>query len=238
MVTQMDTTSLDEEDIRKIDRMVMNTRGDLLYARSLVLFEGETEEQAFPFFAEKYWQRQPNALGITFIGVGGSGNYLPFLRLATSFEIPWYIFSDGETNAIRDLKKALSQIGVLDYEQHPNVFVLPNNNNFESYLVAEKYEDAITTMLDSYHEVTNYLDNKYIPLMDGQQKKKSTVRDYRSQGGREQALLDVLLENKTKYAKPLAASITALVDKKRRFPDELLKLFDQISKNLSLEKGE
>lgn len=237
MVTQMDTTSLDEEDIRKIDRMVMNTRGDLLYARSLVLFEGETEEQAFPFFAEKYWQRQPNALGITFIGVGGSGNYLPFLRLATSFEIPWYIFSDGETKAIKDLKTALSKIGVLDYEQYPNVFVLPNNNNFESYLVAENYEDAITTMLDSYHGVTNYLDNKYIPLMHGQHKNKSTVRDYRSKGGLERALVDVLLENKTKYAKPLATSITALVDKKRRFPDELLKLFNQISKNLSLKKG-
>jgi len=56
MVTQMDMTSLDPEDLLKIDRMVMNTRGELLYAHALVFFEGEqTEDQALPIFAEKYW---------------------------------------------------------------------------------------------------------------------------------------------------------------------------------------
>src|SRR5205814_600195 len=32
---------LTEEDLRKIDRQVMNTRGDLLFARTVVFFEGE-----------------------------------------------------------------------------------------------------------------------------------------------------------------------------------------------------
>ena len=42
---------LTTEEMRKINREVMNTRGDLLFSRFLVLFEGETEEQALPAFA-------------------------------------------------------------------------------------------------------------------------------------------------------------------------------------------
>ncbi len=231
VVTQLDVSSLSPDDIRKINRMVMNTRGDMLYARALVLFEGETEEQALPVFAKAYW-RQPNALGLTFIGVGG-GAYLPFLRLASSFNIPWYIFSDGEPSAIKDLQSALTQIGITDHTQQTNVVVLPDNHKFESYLVSEGYEDAIVAMLDSHHEVTDYLNN-YILRMDGQKRSMTVVRDYKSAGGRERALVDVLSDSRTEYAKPLAISITSLPDDKRRFPSKIRQLFVQISNDLGI----
>jgi len=124
IVTQIDTSSLSGEDIRKIDRMVMNTRGDLLYARGIVLFEGETEEQALPEFGRQYFGLLPNALGLSFIGVGGAGNYLPFLRLASSFSIPWYIFSDAEQDPLRKLSSALNQVGISDYSSESNIIVL------------------------------------------------------------------------------------------------------------------
>ena len=63
---------LTDEDLRKIDRQVMNTRGDMLFARTLVFFEGETEEQALPDFAEKFWSKHPNDLGYSFIGVAAA----------------------------------------------------------------------------------------------------------------------------------------------------------------------
>jgi putative ATP-dependent endonuclease of OLD family len=135
VVNQLDTTSLTDEDIRKIDRMVMNTRGDILYSRAVVLFEGDTEEQALPFFAEQYWERHINSLGISFISVDGAGNYLPFLRLVSSFQIPWYILSDAETEALEAVKSALNNIGIEDYTHHNNIVFLPENLNFESYLV-------------------------------------------------------------------------------------------------------
>lgn len=237
VVTRMDTTLLTDEDIRKINRRILNTRGDILYARAIVLFEGETEEQALPIFAEQYWERQPPALGITLVGVGGSGNYLPFLRLSSGFEIPWYIFSDGEPGPLKHVKNALEQIGVEDYPKHPNVFVLPNGHNFESYLISEKYEDAILTMLDSYHSTKNYLDNNYIPKMHGQKKTETTKRDYKSPGGHQRALVDILTEKKTQYAGPLALSITSLDDEARRFPDKLRQLFEKISADRGLERG-
>ncbi|MDD3545672.1 MAG: AAA family ATPase, partial [Kiritimatiellae bacterium] len=42
-VRQVDVSGLGEEDIRRIRRDVLNTRGELLFARAVVLFEGETE---------------------------------------------------------------------------------------------------------------------------------------------------------------------------------------------------
>ncbi|MFN4860833.1 MAG: TOPRIM nucleotidyl transferase/hydrolase domain-containing protein, partial [Pseudanabaena sp.] len=58
----------------------------------IVLCEGETEEQALPLLFEKYFGSEAFVKGISFIGVRGAGNYLPFLRFAYDFSIPVYIF--------------------------------------------------------------------------------------------------------------------------------------------------
>ena len=135
--------ALTKEDLRKIDRQVMNTRGDMLFARALVFFEGETEEQAFPDFAEKHWGRNPNDLGYSFVGVQGNGNYLPFLRMAESFKIPWFIFSDGEAATITAVNVALKAIGQALIPHNPRVLVLADGKDFEAHVVCE----AARTML-------------------------------------------------------------------------------------------
>jgi len=87
----INTAELSDEDVRKIKRQVINTRGEIFFAKAIVFFEGETEEQALPIFAEHYFKKPPVAMGIDFVGVGGSGNYLPFLRIAKSLRIPWFV---------------------------------------------------------------------------------------------------------------------------------------------------
>ncbi len=134
---------LTEEDLRKIDRHVMNTRGDMLFARGLVFFEGDTEEQALPDFAEKYWKKHPNDLGYTFIGVGGNGKYLPFLRMAESFKIPWFIFSDGEGPTITAVNSALAGIARDPIPNNPRVVVLPAGKDFEAYIVNGATKDLL-----------------------------------------------------------------------------------------------
>lgn len=138
---------LTDEDLRKIDRQVMNTRGDMLFARALVFFEGETEEQALPDFAEKRWGKHPNDLGFGFVGVGGKGNYLPFLRMAESFKIPWFIFSDGEADTIAAVNAALAVVGQSAIPNNPRVIVLPGGKKFETYIVTEASKDALITAI-------------------------------------------------------------------------------------------
>src|SRR5690606_32854471 len=50
----VDSSLLGTEEERKIKRQVINTRGELFFSKLIILFEGETEEQALPLFAEKY----------------------------------------------------------------------------------------------------------------------------------------------------------------------------------------
>lgn len=241
IVLQFDTSELSKEDLRKINREVMNTRGDLLYAKAIVLFEGETEEQVLPRFAEEYWGFSPNALGINFIGVGGAGNYLPFLRLAYSFKRPWYIFSDADARPLKDVPVALNKINIIiDITQGiipSNVFFLDNGDDFESYLVRQGYKDAICNMLNSYHENDNYLQDYMIRMKD-QKVKGGNTRNYQSPQDDDRAMIDILTEGKTKYGLPLAESILSLEDENKRFPPKLRKLFEKISDDLSLPKRE
>lgn len=146
-----DDTPLDGESVRAINRRVMNTRGDLLFSRCVILFEGETEEQALPMFAEQYWGVHPNQLGISFISVDGYGNYLPFLRLAARFRIPWVIFSDGESEAVKALDRALREVGEQTSDKNPRCVVLPAGKNFEQYLTTPTALAALATMIADYH---------------------------------------------------------------------------------------
>jgi putative ATP-dependent endonuclease of OLD family len=99
IIGKFDDTGFRSEDIRKIYRQVTNTRGELFFSKLVILFEGETEEQALPITIERYFGKSSIELGLDFIGVGGSGNYLPFIRFFEAFNIPYLIFSDNEPDA-------------------------------------------------------------------------------------------------------------------------------------------
>lgn len=147
-------TKLTPEDLRKIDRQVMNTRGDMLFARALVFFEGDTEEQALPDYAEQYWGKHPHDLGFSFIGVGGRGNYLPFLRMAESFRIPWFILSDGEPEAVASVNSALAAIGQIGIPTNPRVAVIPDGKDFETCIATEANRPALIDAIVK-HEAQN-----------------------------------------------------------------------------------
>ena len=55
--SKIEIDSLTTEDIRKINRQVINTRGEIFFSKVIVFFEGETEEQALPIFAQKYFNK-------------------------------------------------------------------------------------------------------------------------------------------------------------------------------------
>jgi len=217
-VTQYDTSQLDREDIRKINRMVMNTRGELLFARGIILFEGETEEQALPIYAEKYFDNMPISMGLTFVGVGGDGGYAPFLRMAAAFNIPWYIFSDGEKAAQNNVAMCLKKIGL----QLPldNVFVIPDNKHFEEYIVSEGYIEPIRDAIILLHA-------------HNKQHHKALVKEWNARDDLPKALIEELNRHKTRYAAPVAERIVAL-DEDDRFPELIKSMLGKISEDLKI----
>lgn len=203
------TAPLTPEDLRKIDRQVMNTRGDMLFARALVFFEGETEEQALPDFATTHWTKHPNDLGYSFIGVGGHGGYLPFLRMAESFHIPWFVFSDGEPDAITSVNNALTAIGQPTVPNNPRVIVLPTGQDFEACMVTETNRTALIAEIIK-HETHNEHHAAALQKKWGAMDKPTQLAE----------ILVALRANKTQYG--------SIVGKALPVPSELASLLSKV----------
>lgn len=148
-VRRLPVSNLQPEEERKIRREVMRSRGELLFAQAVVLFEGETEEQALPMFARHHWGRHPFERGVSFVGVGGDGNYLPFLRIFEAMGIPWFILSDGEPNSRARVERALTQLALTSPD--PRIVTLPNDRAIEGYLLDEGYDSELRSAVIAFY---------------------------------------------------------------------------------------
>jgi putative ATP-dependent endonuclease of the OLD family len=232
-VSQLDVSKLTADERRKLERKVLASRGDLLFSRALILFEGETEEQALPIFAESYWRATAHEKGFSFVGCGGA-NYFPFVWLAKSFGISWYILCDGEDKTITRTNAQLKRIELPPADKLDNVSVIDGKADYEGHLISIGYMDAIETAFRGALG-EGYFD-QYIKDQHGTPGKKidgkETTRDYNSGGGRERAAKDLLEERKTRLSTPVATAIVELEDETRRVPPAIRKLFDKISADL------
>lgn len=236
IVTKLDLSGLYPDNIRKLQHTVVESRGDLLFARAVVFFEGQTEEQALPIWAEKYWGVNIHELGFSFVRVNGT-DYFPYLCLAVQLGIPWYVFADGEPAPLAALNSALHTLGAPVASMCPNVVVIPNGRNFEKELVANGYLPEIEIALNETHGVAAYLDT-YIAENDGLPRGKGKGnRDYSVANGRQTAALDALKGLKTRMAKPLATTISSLANEARRFPTTIENLLLAMSLAHSLTKA-
>jgi len=237
VATKLDLSKLSNaNDIRKIQETVIDSRGDILFARALVLFEGQTEEQALPIWAEEYWGASIHEIGFSFARANGT-DYFPFIWLAQSLNIPWYLIADGEPQPLKSLEDALKKASLPDTSKSPNIVVLPGGNNFETQLIAEGYQGEIEAALNVAYGVANFMDN-YIATNDGKPLSGSKGnRDYKSAGGRDRAIADAMEKSKTKLAKPLAHQIVGLADPARKFPSTIEALFNIIGTAHGLPKA-
>jgi putative ATP-dependent endonuclease of OLD family len=235
VVTKLDTSKLKADDLRKLQDTVVDTRGDILFSRGVVLFEGQTEEQALPVYASKYWGASIHELGFCFVRVNGT-DYFPFIWLLKALRIPWYVFADAEPGPLAKLEADLKKVGEPVSSKCPNVVVLPSGNGFEGQLLAEGYLPEIEAAIDQAEGQAKFL-NGYMATHDGKPKKKGPVRDYRTAGARERAAEDYLRENKTRMAKPVAVAISSLADTKRRFPKAIEQMLAIVGKANGLDKA-
>ena len=206
------TKELLPEDIRKIERQVVNTRGELFFSKVIVFFEGETEEQALPIFAEHFFKVSHIEAGIDFVGVGGYGNFLPFLRVAESLKIPWFIFSDAEVGVktsvisqFTDCKSAKQEVDVI-------VFLL-DGNNFEKQLVDDGYIDEIRKAIVDL-EISKCSTPQHMKA------KKKEIAAYDNT-----RIMSIIEGSKAQFG-PLIAE--AIIESKKALPPKITALFEKI----------
>ncbi|MCU4227944.1 ATP-dependent nuclease [Vibrio cholerae] len=236
-------TEFEDDDLRKLKREVVHSRGELLFSKAIVLSEGETEEQALPELFESYTGKHPFSLGINFVGVNGSGaKYRPFLILAKDLNIPVFIFSDGEAQTVKELKKNYEKVfGATDIEKAPNITIL-GGTDFEGYLLSQGYQDLIEKTIQQVAGNDDAI-GKWIEKREGTSLKRVKTdkpncitckqpifedvnRDYSGEHGRVRAILDILDSSKPLYAKAITDNLTKLP--REKLPAKVVELFKQI----------
>ena len=233
------------EEQRKIRQAVLTSNGELLFAKGIVLGEGETEVQALPIFCQQHWGLTPVESGLSFVDAKGCGNYYPFVVLADAFKIPWYIFSDGEAKAQKELKKLLERIYNEDKElaEQKNIFLIPDEKDFEGMLLDDGYKDEIEKAIEQL-KGEGYID-KFIRENNHKPKKREKTskvceschqnifvdieRIYDNEDGRLTALDDIMEKNKAQLGPVLA---NCIIESGKTLPPLVVKLFDGIKKDI------
>ncbi|MDR0912470.1 MAG: AAA family ATPase [Methanobrevibacter sp.] len=234
---KLNIAEFSNDEILKINRAILNTRGELLFSNVVILSEGETEEYALSIFFNEYFNKKPFELCCNIVGVGGKDNYKPFIRLLEEFNIKWYIFSDGEQDAINSIQKTIEELFDEDYDEYNNIHILSDFNDFESYL-ANEYPQELIEMINKEISCEEGYEKDYFGdwrnKTNGQQKGKNKYYDYNGEDGKKRAVTDYLKRNKVKYGKLCAESICKLDNEDKRIPTAIKKLFDNIRNDKGL----
>lgn len=221
---RIEIDNLEPEDIRRINRQVINTRGEMFFSKLIVFFEGETEEQALPIFAQKHFNKTPVEMGLDFVGVGGHGNYLPFLRFAEALNIPWIIFSDAENTPDKNIKSSVQQqfsnCNSPKSETDCIVF-MDDGNDFEKQLISDGFGDEIKNAiasLDIYKNETH------------REAKEQEIKKYD-----DNKLYEIIIGKKTQFGPAIAEQI---IQSEKDLPPKVITLFGKISTILKMEGAE
>ena len=225
----------DTQDDQKIFREVINTRADLLFASAIILCEGITEELALPIFFREYFGCAPFSLGVNIVGAGGKDGYKPFLSLSKQFNIPWFIFGDGEKEAKNSARTAIRNIYNVDIKKValPNVIMFGSGDDYEKHLVHAGYTDIIIQSICELEEDDEFFE-KYMRTHHGNPRKGGSIRNYWHEEGRNEALIDLCHERKTKYAQNIASSLVSQSDKSKRVPPTVKLLFSALATKLGV----
>ena len=215
------TDNLSTEDIRKIKRQVISSRGEIFFSRLIVFFEGETEEQALPIFAQKYFGRSHVEMGLDFVGVGGYKSYLPFLRFAEDLSIPWLILSDAEADTKQWVSKHIENCKTAK-ELADVVIYLDNENDFERQLIADGFQDEIKACILGFDEYSN----------EQHREAKEPARQLEVSNYSDDDLYNIITSEKTKYGPAVADKI---IEGNKDLPPALIALFDRIKSTLNVE---
>ncbi|MDP3745609.1 MAG: AAA family ATPase [Phenylobacterium sp.] len=235
-VCRLDVSEISADEVRKLEQRIMLTRGDLLFSSGILLFEGETEECSLPVLAERHWGSSIHELGLSFVPVSGT-DYFPFVWLAKSLGIPWFILSDAEEQPLKTLNKCLEKVGLGAHTDCDNVVTMELGNDFEAQLVADGYQTEIEAAFNELHQNADYI-TAHAAAQQGQPMKKGEgKKDFKGEGGRDLAILDAMRAQKTRMAVPIATHIASIKDNGRSPPKHVRLVFDAISTKLGWSTG-
>lgn len=89
--------SLDEDELKDLQRYLDVTRAEALFSRGVIFVEGDAEATLIPEFS-KTLGHDLDELGVTVCNVGGA-NFSPYARLASALSLPFAVITDWDPRA-------------------------------------------------------------------------------------------------------------------------------------------
>ena len=219
-IRQINTTT--GEDIAKLKREIAHSRGEILFARVIVLFEGMSEELALSIFARHYFGCSHFDKGIFFVNCGGN-NYFSALTIAIQLGIPWCLFSDFDKDEVRDkvIKdlKRVADITLDEFTPPSNIILL--GKAIEDYLISEGYQDQLIAARNNEFRDSGRVSNP--------QTIDANIRKYHPN---DSELSADLKKGKTTLSPYYANEIVAIDDPARKIPPKIRQLFEVIDSYL------
>lgn len=137
-IQQPNLSGVDKADLVKVQRYLREDRSDMLFARAVLLVEGQAEFFAMPMFARtRGFDIDQN--GVSIVHVNGIDNVKIYHRILQAFNIPHVTMIDGDGDAVGQRQK---------YEGHADaLYVLPVD--FEYMLAEHLNEDRFLKIVNT-----------------------------------------------------------------------------------------
>jgi putative ATP-dependent endonuclease of OLD family len=132
----------DEDDLAIAGRRI---RGEIFFARRWLLVEGQSEYILLHALGRALGLPLDQH-GIAVIDFKNNGNASVYPALATAFEIPWRMITDGDAESMKFLAE-LHKRGFSPANLASRFFTLPNPNTLETQLIADGHEPLLRTVL-------------------------------------------------------------------------------------------
>ena len=160
--------------------------------------------------------------------------------------ITWFIFSDGEEDTRKAVLNAINlgrdegnKISLEQLESQHNIVFQGNNNNYETQLFEDGYQDVIIASINQVEKKHNQAAEDEAFFHKAIESTRKNHKDL-SEKELEKKTLKKLCsgEGKARYAYHVAKSIVSLPDEERRFPPKIRQLMNSIKTilNLSTER--
>ena len=136
-------------------------------------------------------------------------------------QIPWFIFSDGESGPVANMSKAIEKCFGDDFsglDQCDNVIVIDQGDDFEKYIIR----------CDYLSDIKEYIKSQELPKCVNDQHKQKKIKEI--EGYTSEYILSESKKNKTQYALVYA---NAIARSSKEIPDLFVSLFNRIKNKLS-----
>ena len=137
-------SKISRDGLRKIQLEVVESRGEIIFAKKILLFEGATELVLLPFFFHLLHGRHSFELGVEFVPVHGM-NYIPFFNFCEHLGIAYVVLSDNDGTVRNQVESQLN--GAYQQGSCGKLHFLSPGNDVEAELrnssLYQMYKDAV-----------------------------------------------------------------------------------------------